>query len=48
MMNVDAEFIISQTASVFMNTTFGWPDWTVPPTFPVAVPHIHCRRRACG
>jgi porin len=26
-MNVDAEFLTSETASLFMNTTSGWPDW---------------------
>jgi porin len=48
-MNVDAEFMTSQTASQFMNTTFGWPEWTgadLPgggPAYPLSGPGVRVR-----
>jgi porin len=48
-MNVDAEFITSQTGSVFMNTSFGWPDWTgldLPgggPAYPLSGPSVRVK-----
>jgi len=49
MMNVDAEFLTSLTASTFMNTTFGWPAWTsadLPaggPAYPLSAPGVRVR-----
>ena len=49
MMNVDAEFIISQTASVFMNGTFGWPEWSAAdlpgggPAYPLSAPGVRVK-----
>jgi porin len=47
LMNVDAEFMTSLTASTFVNTTFGWLSWT---GFDLlgGGPAIRCRRRGCG
>jgi porin len=47
--NVDAEFITSTTASVFLNSTFGWPSWTAldlpggGPAFPLSAPFVRMR-----
>lgn len=47
--NVDAEFITSTTASLFVNSTFGWPDWTAldlpggGPAFPLSAPFVRVR-----
>jgi len=49
LMNVDAEFMISPTAGLFMNTTFGWPAWTgfdLPgggPAYPLSAPAVRVR-----
>ena len=49
LMNVDAEFLTSSTASLFMNTTFGWPVWTgldLPgggPAYPLSAPGVRVR-----
>jgi porin len=49
LMNVDAEFLTSQTASLFMNTTFGWPAWTgldLPgggPAYPLSGPGVRVK-----
>lgn len=49
LMNVDAEFMTSLTASLFMNTTFGWPAWTgfdLPgggPAYPLSAPGVRVR-----
>jgi porin len=49
MMNVDAEFIISPTASVFVNSTFGWPGWTAldlpggGPAYPLSSPGVRLK-----
>jgi porin len=48
-MNVDAEFLTSETASLFMNTTFGWPGWLgvdLPgggPAYPLSGPGVRVR-----
>ena len=48
-MNVDAEFLTSLTASLFMNNTFGWPSWTsadLPgggPSSPLSGPGVRVR-----
>ena len=48
-MNVDAEFMTSQTASLFMNSTFGWPAWTgfdLPgggPAYPLSSPGVRVK-----
>ncbi len=45
-MNIDAEFITSQTASTFINSTFGWPGWTAlelpggAPAYPLSAPGL--------
>lgn len=45
-MNIDAEFITSQTASTFINSTFGWPGWTAlelpggAPAYPLSSPGV--------
>ncbi|HET7884369.1 MAG TPA: carbohydrate porin [Acetobacteraceae bacterium] len=49
MMNVDAEFVVSQTASVFMNGTFGWPEWAAAdlpgggPAYPLSAPGVRVK-----
>ena len=49
MMNVDAEFMTSQTASLFMNSTFGWPAWTAfdlpggGPAYPLSAPGVRVK-----
>lgn len=49
LMNVDAEFMTSLTASLFMNTTFGWPGWTgfdLPgggPAYPLSAPGVRVK-----
>ena len=43
----DTEFFVSQTASVFVNSTFGWPDFTAA-NLPSGGPPIPWRRPACG
>jgi porin len=49
LMNVDAEFLTSTTAGLFMNTTFGWPGETglnLPgggPAFPLSAPGVRVR-----
>jgi porin len=49
MMNVDAEFLTSPNASLFMNNTFGWPVWTsadLPgggPVYPLSAPGVSAR-----
>jgi len=49
LMNVDAEFLTSATASLFMNTTFGWPGGTginLPgggPAFPLSAPGVRVK-----
>ena len=48
-MNVEAEFLTSTTASLFMNSTFGWPGWTAldlpggGPAFPLSAPAVRAR-----
>src|SRR5579871_2284634 len=47
--NVDAEFMISNTASLFVNSTFGWPGWTAldlpggGPAFPLSAPFVRVK-----
>jgi porin len=49
LMNVDAEFMTSLTASLFVNTTFGWPSWTgfdLPgggPAYPLSAPAVRVK-----
>ena len=51
LMNVDAEFMTSATAGLFVNTTFGWTAWTgfdLPaggPAYPLSGPGIRVRVR---
>ncbi len=48
-MNIDAEFFTSVTASLLMNTTFGWPGWLgvdLPgggPAYPLSDPGVRIR-----
>lgn len=48
-MNADAEFITSLTASLFVNSTFGWPTWTAfdlpggGPAYPLSAPGVRVR-----
>ena len=45
----DTEFFVSQTASVFVNSTFGWPDFTAAnhpsggPAYPLATPGVRLK-----
>ena len=49
MMNVDAEFITTLTGSLFMNGSFGWPEWTAAdlpgggPAYPLSAPGIRVK-----
>jgi porin len=49
MMNVDAEFITALTGALFMNGTFGWPEWTAAdlpgggPAYPLSAPGIRVK-----
>ena len=49
MMNVDAEFLTSATASLFMNTTLGWPGLAAldlpggGPAFPLSAPGVRVK-----
>ncbi|MEJ0019254.1 MAG: carbohydrate porin [Acetobacteraceae bacterium] len=49
LMNVDAEFLTSQTAGLFLNSTFGWPGWTAVdlpgggPAFPLSAPGVRVK-----
>ena len=49
LMNVDAEFLTSTTASLFLNSTFGWPGWTAVdlpgggPAYPLSAPGVRAR-----
>ena len=49
LMNVDAEFVTSLTAGLFMNTTFGWPVWTAVdlpgggPAYPLSAPGVRLK-----
>jgi porin len=48
-MNVDAEFLIPTNAALFMNSTFGWPDWAAVdlpgggPAYPLSAPGARVR-----
>lgn len=47
--NVDAEFLNSPTASLFVNTTFGWAEWAAAdlpgggPAYPLSAPFVRVR-----
>lgn len=47
--NVDSEFLISPTAALFVNSTFGWPVWAgldLPgggPSFPLSAPFVRVK-----
>jgi porin len=49
LMNVDAEFFISQTASLFVNSTFGWPGILAVdlpgggPAYPLSLPGVRVK-----
>ena len=52
MMNVDAEFITTLTGALFMNGSFGWPEWTAAdlpgggPAYPLSAPGIRVKLQA--
>jgi porin len=49
MMNVDAEFLTTLTGALFMNGSFGWPEWTAAnlpgggPAYPLSAPGIRVK-----
>ena len=49
MMNVDAEFLTTLTGALFMNGSFGWPEWTAAdlpgggPAYPLSAPGVRVK-----
>jgi porin len=49
LMNVDAEFITTLTGGLFMNGSFGWPEWTAAdlpgggPAYPLSAPGVRVK-----